>query len=96
MSLRDHLVHDAANWKSWWSLKWQAVAAIMLALQLAWPNLPADWTSTMPVWFKTLLTCLSMLSIAVSAFTRVLKQRLPCPPAPAAHSVPTVPPAIQP
>ncbi len=69
------LVDDVKEWKRWWSMRFAILTAVLMAVQIAWPTLPHEWTSDLPDWFKNGLAVVSLSSAAMTAISRVIKQK---------------------
>lgn len=64
----------AADMKRIWSLRWAIATAIIAAIPVAYITLPSDWLPAIPDWFKAVCAYAVLLTAAVTASVRVIKQ----------------------
>lgn len=75
MGIRERLVEDAGQWHKWWSMRWWIISTAFGGASQAWPSLPSDWTSALPVWMKTALGLGALGSGVAGMVARSVKQK---------------------
>jgi hypothetical protein len=55
--LRDRLVDDWRDASRWWSVRWNAVGAVILPLMQAVPSMPPEVQAVFPVPLRAAVAC---------------------------------------
>lgn len=84
------LISNANQWHRLWSMRFSILAAFFGAIVTAYATLPGDWLPAIPNWAKFALAGGTLLTPALAAVSRIVKQPSLAP------VVPTVPAAADP
>jgi len=68
------LVDDWRNWKRWWSLRWTAISAFVIALAASYPNLPAELKAALPTWLPQAMGWIALVLNGLSGGSRLIAQ----------------------
>ena len=68
------MVDDSYNWHRWWSMRWIMLTAALETARQVWPTLPSQWQAALPAWVPAALGSAALLTTALAAASRVVKQ----------------------
>lgn len=69
------IVHDAANWHKWWSMRWIIITGFYSGAIAAYALLPADWLPAIPDPVKRWLALGSVFTAGFAAIARIINQK---------------------
>lgn len=73
-AIKARLVDDWCNATKWWSVRWNALGAIVLPLMQAVPTMPEEVQAVFPVAVRAVVACLWCV---IAIYFRVYAQKKP-------------------